>query len=226
MPTRRTLLKQLALSGALGGAAWSGLIRDALAAGVKPLPSGLYAVDGDVRVNGRSAAVGTVVKAGDVVTTGAGGQATFVIGADAFLQHEDTEVHFGTDAMKDFMRVVTGRLLSVFGGGSKNLAVPTATIGIRGTGCYIEAETQRAYFCLCYGHAEIVPSGDQTGRYTIKTQHHDHPVYLYPGSAKDPLVTARVINHTDRELTMLENLCGRWPPFYGKEEFLGGSGGY
>jgi len=25
-----------------------------------------------------------------------------------------------------------------------------------------------------------------------------------------------VINHTDTELELLENLVGRWPPFYGK----------
>lgn len=228
MPNRRTLLKHLALGGALGGAGvsgvsgLSGLIRDALANGVKPLPPGIHAVTGDVRVNGQAAKVGTLVKAGDTVTTGPDSQATFVIGTDAFLQHDKAEVRFGADGMKEFMRVVTGRLLSVFGSGAKTLAVPTATIGIRGTGCYIESEAERAYFCLCYGGAEIVPAGEPAPRYTIATQHHDHPVYLYAGSAREPLVSARVINHTDRELTMLENLCGRWPPFYGKEPFLGG----
>ena len=27
---------------------------------------------------------------------------------------------------------------------------------------------------------------------------------------------AKLINHTDDELVMLENLVGRWPPFYGQ----------
>jgi hypothetical protein len=30
------------------------------------------------------------------------------------------------------------------------------------------------------------------------------------------MVTAPVINHTDTELILLENLVGRWPPFYGQ----------
>jgi hypothetical protein len=31
--------------------------------------------------------------------------------------------------------------------------------------------------------------------------------------AQQAIVVAPVINHTDAELTMLENLVGRWPPF-------------
>jgi hypothetical protein len=30
------------------------------------------------------------------------------------------------------------------------------------------------------------------------------------------IAPADVINHTDAELTMLESLVGRWPPFYAK----------
>jgi hypothetical protein len=34
------------------------------------------------------------------------------------------------------------------------------------------------------------------------------------------IVPAGVVNHTDDELTLLEGLVGRWPPFYGQ---VGGS---
>ena len=30
------------------------------------------------------------------------------------------------------------------------------------------------------------------------------------------MAPAKVINHTDEELIMLENSVGRWPPFYGQ----------
>lgn len=38
-------------------------------------------------------------------------------------------------------------------------------------------------------------------------------------SGESPIMDARVINHTDAELTRLENLCGRWPPFYGSSDY-------
>jgi hypothetical protein len=94
--------------------------------------------------------------------------------------------------------------------------VPTATIGIRGTGCYIEAEAKTTYFCLCYGVAEVSPTADPKLTERIETKHHDHPILIHNDSAMPMMAPASVINHTDAELILLENLVGRWPPFYGK----------
>jgi hypothetical protein len=226
MSTRRKVLKQLAAGGALGAAGLSGLIQQALASGVKPVPPGFQRIDGEVRINGAPARVGQLVKAGDQVRTARGAQAIYVMGSDAFLQRENSVVEFGNDAIKGFFRVVTGRLLSVFGQGQKTLVTPTATIGIRGTACYIEGEAEKTYFCLCYGTADVIPDRDPTHRESITTQYHDHPVYLHHDSAMPMMVNAKVINHTDQELILLENLCGRWPPFYGKTSIYGYGGRY
>jgi hypothetical protein len=213
--TRRRHLKSLAAAGLLGAGGISGLIREVLAAGVKPVPPGLYRVKGDVRINGQPAREGSPVKPGDSVTTGRGAEAVFVIGQDAFLQRENSVVNFGQDAAREFFRVVTGKLLSVFGKGEKRLATPTATIGIRGTGCYIEADEKTVYFCLCYGVAEVVPMAEPTRTERIETRHHDHPILIHNDQGMPSMADAKVINHTDVELTLLENLTGRWPPFHG-----------
>jgi hypothetical protein len=115
------------------------------------------------------------------------------------------------------MRVISGRLLSVFGRGDKLLHVSTATLGIRGTACYIEEEASRTYFCLCYGEVEVVPTAAPKQRETIRTEHHDHPIYIHADPAMaTSMVPASVVNHSDAELEMLESLVGRRPPFYGK----------
>ena len=53
------------------------------------------------------------------------------------------------------LRLLTGSLLSVFGERGANQALSvntsTATIGIRGTGIYMEAEPDLTYLCTCYG---------------------------------------------------------------------------
>lgn len=215
MDDRRRILKALAAAGLLGPAGISGLIRDALAKGEVPIKSGLQKVRGEVIVNHRPASEGQIINWGDTVVTGRNSEAIYVIGQDAFLQRELTTVSYGTDALKNLMRVVSGKLLSVFGRGSKNIQTATATIGIRGTGCYIEAEEARTYFCLCYGEAEVTPTADPKQKETIRTEHHDHPIYI--NSSGDKIMApATVINHTDQELQMLENSVGRWPAFYGK----------
>ena len=220
MPDRRHTLKALAAAGLLGPAGISGLIRDALAKGDAPIRPGLNKVRGEVIVNRRLATEGQLIKPGDTIVTGANSEAIYVIGQDAFMQRELTTVNFGAEATKDLMRVVSGKILSVFGKGAKTIQVSTATIGIRGTGCYIEEEnhgaTARTYFCLCYGDVELTPTAapQEVARYS--TTHHDKPYYLH-NDMKMPkmLVPAAVINHTDAELELLESLVGRRPPSWG-----------
>jgi hypothetical protein len=223
-PARRHLLATLAAMGLLTAGERLGLIRAALASGANPVPPGLHKLKGAVTVNGQPAREGLLLRPGDTVATGAAAEALYVIGQDAFLQRESTTVRFGAD-MADFMRVLSGKILSVFGRGERKISVSTATIGIRGTACYIEEGVPQkvagakapTYFCLCYGEARVVPTAAPQQWETVITSHHDHPLYLYDDKQMPSMmVTAPVINHTDAELVILENLVGRWPPFYGK----------
>ena len=218
---RRELLLKLAAAGALGAGGILGLVRDALSAGSLPATPGFHHIKGPVGVDDIRASIGMNIKPGHTVMTGIGGEAVYIIGPDAFLQREKTKITFEESGGAQFMRIVTGSILSVIGKGRDNrprnlqIATPTATIGIRGTGCYIEAEEARTYFCLCYGEAEVTPKGDPKLKETIQTKHHEHPIYIN-ASGGQMMAPANVINHTDDELIMLENAVGRWPPFYGQ----------
>ena len=218
-PERRLTFKQLASITLLAAGSPSVLIQHALAAGNKPISPGLHKIKGDVRINGRAAQEGQMINATDTVSTGLGAEAIYVIGQDAFLQRENSVVRFGKEATQDFFRVVSGKLLSVFGKGEKKLLTPTATIGIRGTGCYIEAENTRVYFCLCYGEAELSSLAEPAHTERIVATHHDQPVYIHQDKGRPNMVAADMINHSDAELTLLENLSGRWPPFYGINDY-------
>lgn len=218
---RRRMLQVLAAGGAMG------FLQRALAAGANPVPPGLHRLRGEVTVNGRPAREGQSVLPGDTVVTAADGEAIYVIGQDAFLQRGGTTISFGKTAA-DFMRVLSGRILSVFGRGDKEIRFPTATIGIRGTACYIETGVPQKvglrdtadYFCLCYGEAKVIPTAAPEQSETLITTHHDHPLWITDDkSTPSMMVNAPVINHSDAELELLENLVGRWPPFYGKSDY-------
>ena len=192
------------------------LLRDAVAAVARP--SGMLQAKGEVLINGRPAGAGAAVKPGDRIATASGASAVFVIGRDAYLMRESSELRtIGRSVLAGSMRLATGKLLSVFGRGPRSITTSTSTIGIRGTGIYIEAETERTYVCVCYGLADLQASHMPEARQTVRTTHHDAPRYIYAHGASPigMIETAPVINHTDAELIMLEALVGRKPPFVG-----------
>lgn len=209
---RRQVIRQLAtlaLFERLGG------LNLAWAAGQKPPPPGLHEFSGQVSVNGRPAKAGMAVGAGDRIVTGSGAKAIYIVGSDAYLQRADSSVEIAHDnAGRRVLRILHGKLMGVFGKGEKTLETPVATIGIRGTACYIEATPVRVYFCLCYGKAEIRAPEQTEILTTLETRYHDHPVYLNAGGG-NMIEPARVINHNDAELMLLESLVGRLPPFVG-----------
>ncbi len=220
MHNRRRTLKALAAAGLLGPAGISGLIRDALAKGEVPVKTGLQKIKGEVIINHRLAVEGQLIKPGDSIVTGRNSEAIYVVGQDAYLQRELTTVNFGAEALQNLLRVVSGKILSVFGKGTKTIQTSTATIGIRGTGCYIEDEgtgaKARTYFCLCYGSVDLTPKAAPHEAESYTTTHHDKPMYIHNDMAMAKMmVPAEVINHTDEELTLLEGLVGRVTPFYG-----------
>src|SRR6266705_1041591 len=137
-----------ALLALLGAGILPGALRSALA----QAKQGVRTVQGELSVNGKPAEPGTPVRPGDAIATGKGAYATFVVGQDAFLVREASRAELIGSALQ----LVTGKLLGVFAsGGERRLVTATATIGIRGTGAYIEAEPARTYFCLCYGTADV-----------------------------------------------------------------------
>ncbi len=228
---RRAWLLTLAASGALGVAGLTGLIRRAHALARRLYPEGIQEMKGDVRINNKPAKPGAMVTAGDIVTTGAGGYVVFVIGQDAFMLRERTRLQVSGEragatpsgevkaAVVKALNVISGKVLFVFGKGEKRILTPTVTIGVRGTGVYVEAEPKRSYVCTCYGETVLEAKGSNV-RETIRTTHHESPRYVYAAGAPEAIMTAApVVNHTDDELTMLEALLGRTPPFEGNSPY-------
>lgn len=185
-----------------------------------PLPAGqsFYELAGNVLVNGVPATSGSMVRAGDTVVTSADSHAIFAVGEDAFLLRASSRLETsGEGFVVEQLRLITGKLLSVFGKWQHRLETPVASVGIRGTGLYVETEPDRTYTCTCYGSTELVAIGDPSSRETITSEHHDAPRYiLASGPPGTRIREAPVINHTDQELTLIEALAGRVPPFVGR----------
>ncbi len=222
-PRRRLLIQALA-AGMFSGLPGSSL----LAAGIlgsRPtkLPEGqsIYFLSGKVTVNGMDATIQTRIVPGDTVETGPTSEVIFVVNSHSMIVRANSRLVIEAGKKTGLgalfitgLRVLSGRLLSVSRDTSMQVRTATATIGIRGTGFYIESDPEQTYFCTCYGVTEVAANADPTSRETVAAQHHDRPLYILgKADAGRSIRDAPFINHTDQELTLIETLVGRTPPF-------------
>jgi len=203
-----------------------GIIQPAYALGSLPdrLPKGqsIYKLKGQVTVDGQPANIKTLIGPDAVVKTGEDSEVIFVVGADAFNLRSNSEIEFSANGLLiQGMRILSGAILSVFGKrkSTTQIVTTTATIGIRGTGVYVDAQADKTYACTCYGHTKISANANPNITRDIVTTHHESPVYILPSASQQKLIVpAPVIDHSDSELDLIEALVGRETPF--------GSGGY
>ena len=230
-PRRRALLRALAaglyaVTGLYAGRAWAPSVFSRPA----KLPEGqsIYRLSGDVQVNDKPATLQTRIGATDTIKTGKNAEIVYVVGENAFILRAGSQVTlaspYNQSALLNGFRLVTGALLSVFAHRRPlTLSTQTATIGIRGTGVYLEAEPKQTYFCTCYGVADVGATGDPQSKDTVAATHHDKPLYILADEqAGRNIRGAPFINHTDQELMLIETLVGRTPPFvFPKDDYTG-----
>lgn len=220
-PRRRTMLIGALQAGLLGSAATLLPAQTASGAFFGSVPSKLpegrsvYLVDGEATVNSKPADLSTRIGPGDMIRTGTNSKIIFVNGSNAHILRESSEMQLpGGSGVANLMRVLTGALLSVFGRGEQGIATPTATVGIRGTGVYVEADPDESYICTCFGMADLVPSETSVVEETVVSEHHDAPRFATrTQSAGKRIRVAPFRNHTDIEVALIEELVGRVPPF-------------
>ncbi len=175
----------------------------------------------DISVFGvRMAVWGSAIFPGQTIQTGADGRIWFTLGGDAYFLRPASELRLiANDArgtLIDVLRLVTGGLGATFRPGRRRSVVAsTATIGIRGTGVYVETSREETYACTCFGATEKYSnvSGAMMERLEVTTRNH-----LARRILLDPAMGMRVIEapferHTSEEMTRLERLAGRPDPF-------------
>lgn len=170
-------------------------------------------LSGTVYINKRRATPDMIIRAGDLVTTGDDGRISFSINKDAYLLKESTSVKFESpdNFFINALRVFTGKFLSVYEKGpDRKIITATATIGIRGTGFFINVQPGKTYFCTCYGKT-VLNAGAMHKEF--EATHHDAYELELDGMQVMGMHSMQVLYHTDDELRQLEAMVGRVPPF-------------
>lgn len=231
-PRRRLLIQALAAGLVTGGVAGSQAFAQQLFGSTpRKLEAGrsIYRISGSVTVDGQAATLETRITPTSVVETGRDGEIVFAVGENAFIMRPNSRMALEPSkresGLLSGLNLLAGKVLSVFAKSRDPLRMTTkvASIGIRGTGVYMEAEPDQTYFCTCYGVADIASNSDPESKETVAAKYHDKPLYILADQpAGKSIRLAPFINHTDQELMLVETLVGRTPPFvFPKDDYTG-----
>lgn len=197
------------------------------------IPEGksIFKVEGKVYVDAKLANIDTIIKENSVVETrGPDSHIVFIVGKDAHLLRGNSILRLGKSSkLNEGLQLVTGKLLSAFGKRRDSERevlhqTTTATIGIRGTAVYTEAESDRTYICTCYGKTRLTANTDPSVYEDVKARYHDKPRYIYAEPQNGQLIApAPIINHTNDELYLLEACQQRRLPRSFAADYDGGS---
>ena len=222
-PRRRLLIQALATGLFSGGLTVCSPLAAQIGGGrPSKLPPGtsVYRSSGTATVNDRPVVAETQIRPGDTLRTGKDSEIVFVVSDCSIMLRADS--HVVLEAEKGAapsmrlagLRLLAGKLLSVYPPGPVQIQTVTATAQIRGTGVYVEADQEQTYFCTCFGVTDVIANDDPDSRETVAATHHNKPLYILAGT-KNRGKSIRVgpfINHTDQELALIETLVGRALP--------------
>lgn len=175
----------------------------------------IHEIEGDVFINKNVANQSSIIQSGNRISVAYGGRLAFSMGDDSYLLQEGSSLEIASrdNVAISGLRLLTGGLLSVFGKRqtSTKIYTRTATIGIRGTGVYLNSQPEKLYLCTCYGSTDLHLGHNHT-EYIHATH---HTAFDVTGNTANSLkmIATEVIGHTDDELRLLERYSGRKPLF-------------
>jgi hypothetical protein len=195
----------------------------ALGAGaLLPLPAAAQAqwgtvheLAGRVLLNGRPMTRNSAIQPGQTITTEGDGHIWFTLAGDAFFLRPGSELRLSPsvrDSVIDALRLITGALGATFRrGAERSVIAQTVTIGIRGTGIYVQTAPEATYVCTCFGTTELSSlSGADATR--VSATHHSGRM-IQRGDTRIRDAEMSLMPHTDEEMSRLERLAGRPYPF-------------
>jgi hypothetical protein len=175
---------------------------------------------GSVRLNGIALGRFDDIHGGDTIATGTDGAIWFTVGGDAYFLRPRSELRLVSDRARSTLvsalRLLSGAVGATFARGAiRTLHTPTVTVGIRGTGVYLETDSQQTYACTCFGATDMMSAqgGDMMERVQVLAGHHQARRVSRDPTNGMRIAPAPFERHTSEEMIRLERHAGRPDPF-------------
>lgn len=160
----------------------------------------LHFLAGDVRVDGKKAALGMKIPRGATVETGEASIAEVRYGRETGLRiREKSRVRIDRPGAAYRILLAHGALLSIVKHRADfEVQTPVTTAGVRGTFFFVQVpDDTTAYICVCNGRVEL-RDGEKVLRRVSAAHHEACGLRGRPGGVA--LAPAGMVNHTDTEI--------------------------
>ncbi len=198
----------------------------AFAAGaLLPLPAAarwgvVHELSGEATINGFRLVPASAIRPGSTIATGAEGRVWFTLGGDAYFLRPRSRLRLEPsgpgEEVVNALRLLSGAVGATFrGGAGRSLRTSSITIGVRGTGVYIETSPQETYACTCFGAAELrsVATEGTLEHLAPRGAPHLARRILHDPQTGTRIAAASLERHTNEEMARLERIAGRPNPF-------------
>src|SRR4051812_17033157 len=174
----------------------------AAAGALLPLPSGaqskwgvVHELSGKVFLNGLPLTPQSAVQGGQTVTTGANGRVWLSVAGDAYFLRPRSELRLHSanwrESLINALRLVTRAMGATFRPGlPRSVVAQTVTIGIRGTGVYVETSPEESYACTCFGTTEMYSAAGGAMMESVRVSTENH---LARRIYRDPAMGMRIV---------------------------------
>lgn len=167
----------------------------------------VVALDGKVKVNGKPAAVGATVQAGDEIATGKTGTVIIRVPNAALRLSQKTRIKFlDVFSATTRLEVRLGGLLSAVVPGTRyEVRTPVAVAAVRGTTFFVDVPSDtETYGCVCSGTVAFQDTYPGTSKRIVTSSHHA-AIRILRQHQTNTVEPATMLKHTDAEVAEVES---------------------
>jgi len=170
----------------------------------------IYDFKSPVLINGKLANKNSPVTFGDEIITGSRGRIGLRLAGNVYRVGNRSHLTLPKTEKNFTLNFFFGSVLAVFRSDTpKTIRTHTSVLGVRGTGLYLNVDSEQTFLCTCYGDIEFKDKENEENVRHIHGEYHNIVVLNHQTRA---FSSQAMKGHKTSDLFELEALANRTPP--------------
>ena len=170
----------------------------------------IYDFKGPVLINGKLASKSSPITFGDEIITGSRGRISLRLDGNVYRVGNRSHLKLPETTKNFTLNFFFGSVLAVFRSDTpKTIQTLTSVLGVRGTGLYLNVDSEQTFLCTCYGDIEFK---DKENEGNVRHIHGEYHNIVALNHQTRTFSTQAMKGHKTSDLFELEALANRTPP--------------
>ncbi len=170
----------------------------------------IYDFKGPVLINGKLANKNSPITFGDEIITGSRGRIGLRLAGNVYRVGNRSHLKLPETSKNFTLNFFFGSILAVFRSDTpKTIQTLTSVLGVRGTGLYLDIDSEQTFLCTCYGDVDFKDKENEGNVRHIHSEYHNIVALNHQTRA---FSKQAMKGHATPDLFELEALAERTPP--------------